>query len=359
MLNEKAMLVNLHISMWTARKHDKNVSEEVAQNHSASNKAGRYNKHLLNQAEKLEALRGLAGKIREYFYSVTLPWTDDGYRVLASAMYFEFNEKFNEFKREYVHLVEDFFAEYPRYCADARVTLGSLHRASDYPSIEKLMKKFDIRTEIVPIPCGEDFRVSLGDDEKARVAREIDSQVKESLHRATVELWTRLQKAVGRVYATLARPKAKFYISSITNVAEIAELVPSLDLTKDEVLAEYAKEAAASIGSLDRQYLVDNPLARVAAAGVAGVLMSKINRTMSERGYEVAELPTVVEEAAKTVKADEEDDQIDVSLFSTGTSGAFQPPIPGIHVVPPSMPAMSADQISAKMSDFMEFQEAS
>ena len=54
MISDKAMLICLHITMWTARKHDKRVSEEVAQSHEANTNAGRYNKHLLDQAEKLE-----------------------------------------------------------------------------------------------------------------------------------------------------------------------------------------------------------------------------------------------------------------------------------------------------------------
>ena len=53
MISDKAMLICLHITMWTARKHDKRVSEEVAQSHEANTNAGRYNKHLLDQAEKL------------------------------------------------------------------------------------------------------------------------------------------------------------------------------------------------------------------------------------------------------------------------------------------------------------------
>jgi hypothetical protein len=30
MISDKAMLICLHITMWTARKHDRRVSEEVA-----------------------------------------------------------------------------------------------------------------------------------------------------------------------------------------------------------------------------------------------------------------------------------------------------------------------------------------
>ena len=77
MITEKAMLVAVHISVWTAVKHDRKVSREVADQHGAHQGAGRYNKQL-HGAQKLEELRSLAGQIRQHFYKVTLPWSDEG-----------------------------------------------------------------------------------------------------------------------------------------------------------------------------------------------------------------------------------------------------------------------------------------
>ena len=162
MISDKAMLICLHITMWTARKHDKRVSEEVAQSHEANTNAGRYNKHLLDQAEKLEELRTLAGQIRQYFYKVTLPWSDEGYRLLPSHLYFEFTNQMSEFKTAYEQLVREFLDAYPTYREQARSSLGLLYRDSDYPDWSKLTEKFDLTTDILPIPCGEDFRVTLG-----------------------------------------------------------------------------------------------------------------------------------------------------------------------------------------------------
>ena len=36
MISDKAMLISLHITMWSARKHDRRVSEEVAHSHEAN-----------------------------------------------------------------------------------------------------------------------------------------------------------------------------------------------------------------------------------------------------------------------------------------------------------------------------------
>ena len=44
MITDKAMLAAVHISIWTAVKHDRKVSRDVADQHGAHQGAGRYNK---------------------------------------------------------------------------------------------------------------------------------------------------------------------------------------------------------------------------------------------------------------------------------------------------------------------------
>jgi hypothetical protein len=46
-LSSRAMLCSLSISMWSARKHDREASEEIAQRHGAQPDAGRYHKVVL------------------------------------------------------------------------------------------------------------------------------------------------------------------------------------------------------------------------------------------------------------------------------------------------------------------------
>ena len=336
MISDKAMLICLHITMWTARKHDKRVSEEVAQSHEANTNAGRYNKHLLDQAEKLEELRSLAGQIRQYFYKVTLPWSDEGYRLLPSHLYFEFTNQMSEFKTAYEQLVREFLKAYPAYREQARSSLGLLYRDGDYPDSSRLAEKFDLSTDIIPIPCGEDFRVTLGDEEKARVAREIDQQVKQSLTRASSELWSRLMQAVAHLAAVLERPKAKLHTSTLRNVTEIAALVPRLNVTCDEELTALAQETKSRFSGINRQELVDYPAVRARAAGLANELAAMIRHAMKARGYDTTA------EAAVTGNVS--------GIEAAPDTEVIQPPDPAPHTAP----APEVGQILAKMSDYME-----
>lgn len=74
------MIVTLNVSCWTARKQDKKVSAEVEASHNAKD-AGRYNKLLIDK-HHLDPLTNWAGQIRATHYKMTLPWMDNGGRLL-------------------------------------------------------------------------------------------------------------------------------------------------------------------------------------------------------------------------------------------------------------------------------------
>jgi hypothetical protein len=48
--------------------------------------------------------------------------------------------------------------------------LNGLFREEDYPTVEKLRKKFGVKLEVLPIPSGADFRVQMSAEEQARVS---------------------------------------------------------------------------------------------------------------------------------------------------------------------------------------------
>ncbi len=227
MITERAMLAAVHISIWTAIKHDRKVSRDVAQQHGAHEGAGRYNKQLLGKAERLELLRSLSGQIRQYFYKITLPWSDEGFRLLPAHFYFELITKMREFEQSFTQQVEEFLAVYPCYIEQVRPALNGLFREEDYPSAEKLRSKFGVRVEVLPIPSGEDFRVTLSEEEQARVAREIDENVRQSLKRGTEDLWVRLKDVVSHMVERLKEPESRFHASLVTNVFEPGGLTAS------------------------------------------------------------------------------------------------------------------------------------
>jgi hypothetical protein len=283
MITERAMLAAVHISIWTAIKHDRKVSRDVAQQHGAHAGAGRYNKQLLREAEKLEALRSLSGQIRQYVYKITLPWSDEGYRLLPAHFYFELTTKMRDFEQAFTQQVEEFLAVYPTYIEQVRPELNGLFREEDYPSAEKLRNKFGVRIEVLPIPSGEDFRVTLSEEEQARVAHEIDENVRQSLQRGTEDLWVRLKEVVSHMVERLKEPESRFHASLVTNVFELVDLLPRLNVNQDEELNRFAGEIKDRLCGFTARDLKKNEILRVVTANDAAQILEEMDAVLRER----------------------------------------------------------------------------
>jgi len=297
MITERAMLAAVHISIWTAIKHDRKVSREVAEQHGAYAGAGRYNKQLLREAERLESIRSLSGQIRQYFYKITLPWSDEGYRLLPAHFYFELTTKMREFEQAFAQQVEEFLAVYPSYIEQVRPDLNGLFREEDYPSTDKLRNKFGVRLEVLPIPSGNDFRVTLSEEEQARVAREIDESVRQSLQKGTEDLWARLKGVVAHMVERLNEPESRFHASLVTNICELVELLPRLNVNKDEELNRFAREIRDRLCGYTARDLKKNEILRAATANDAVQILAEIDAVMRERGQQ-AEIDTQVNAAS-------------------------------------------------------------
>jgi hypothetical protein len=284
-ITEKAMFAAVHISVWTATKHDQQVSRDVANRHGAHENAGRYNKKLLKEAKKLEAIRTLAGKIRVYFHQITLPWSDEGYRILPSNLYFELSNKMREFEQEFYAAVQAFVAEYPSYIQQVQPALNGLFRAEDYPEPSKIREKFDLKLEILPIPTGDDFRVALSEEQRARISREIDSNVREALQRGTHDLWLRLRKVVEHMVSRLNEPQGRLHASVVDNIAELVEVLPRLNIAQDPQLNAFVEEIKTRLCAYSSKELKQNELLRVSTAQEAADIVSRMGAFLEPQAH--------------------------------------------------------------------------
>ena len=109
-----AMLVEVNVRQWTARKLDRNTTDEVLATKQAGSKgAARVNKNLLAGRPELETINQCVGEIRTYVYDVTLPWSDSGLRLLTTSKFMEFNQRMQDYEDKFNALVDDFVTTYP------------------------------------------------------------------------------------------------------------------------------------------------------------------------------------------------------------------------------------------------------
>ena len=188
-----------------------------------------------------------------------------------------------EFEQAFAEQVEEFLAIYPNYIEQVRPELNGLFREEDYPSAEKLRNKFGVKLEVLPIPSGEDFRVTLSEEEQARVAREIDESVRQSLQRGTEDLWIRLKSVVTHMVDRLNEPESRFHATLVTNVFDLVDLLPRLNVNQDEELNRFAVEIKERLCSFTARDLKKNEILRVATASDAAEILTKMDAVLRDR----------------------------------------------------------------------------
>ncbi len=169
-LTHDAMLVSLRIAAWSGRQYDRKASTHVAVHHEASVSAGRYNKCLLPKAA-FAALTATMSAARSAHYAQTLPWDDQGSRLLTVANYERYTELMDALRERMVRERARFIEDYDDNIDKARLDLGKLFRIEDYPSKEALRGKFGLRYRIVPVPDADHFMAKLASEDTDRVSR--------------------------------------------------------------------------------------------------------------------------------------------------------------------------------------------
>ena len=272
MIQAKAMLVDLSISMWTATKHDKKVSAEVEKSHGAHD-AGRYNKALIDKAY-LEPISKMAGNVRQYHYSRTLPWTDKGQRLLPSKLFMEYRSEIVKMKVEYRRLTDEFLKVYPDLRDKARTRLGTMFRPEDYPQPFELRDKFAIELEIMPVPDAADFRVDVGNEERDGIRAEITESVNTRSAKAVRDCYTRVREVVSRISVQCNNEKGRIHDSLIDNARDLVAVLGGLNLTDDPEIKQLERDIASIL--VNPQALRDSPETRKQTADAADEILKKL-----------------------------------------------------------------------------------
>jgi hypothetical protein len=275
-LSERALLVQLSISQWAARKYDKKISNEVASQHGTATAVGRYNKSLLPMNDLLDNVHKKASLIRTNFYANTLPWGMEGTQMLPSSHYLNFMTEFRKEKNEWQTLVANFTSNYDSLKEDAKRFLGTLYNESDYPTLSEIVGKFNIDIAVFPVPS-TDFRVSIASEELKRIQQDVERRVQQSQAVAMKEVWTRLYDKVKHMADKLADPKAVFRDSMIDNAREICALLPRLNFSDDPNLETLRQQVEMGIASHHPDALRNNPDLRRDTAAEARAIMDKMN----------------------------------------------------------------------------------
>ena len=250
-LRNQLLVVNLNISCWEARKQDKKVSKEVAQTHAVSSAVGRYHKDLLPDADEHKAILKIRNAWRVWHAENTLPWGDNGARVIRSAAFMDYTAGYRGFKDLFDSACENFYTVYPKLVAEAEFKLNTLFDPQEYPTVQTIQDKFRANLSTYPLPNTDDFRIieGLTPDEADELRAQAIDGLNEQITAAIKDLWGRLHLVVSNMSERLklgedGKP-LKFHDTLVENMRELLYRVPQLNLTGDPEIKRYSSEMQA------------------------------------------------------------------------------------------------------------------
>lgn len=259
------MVVNLQISMWSGYKLDKGMSQRVTSEANADADAARVNKHIVPK-EALKEIVTAAGSLRTHFYDRTLPWGDNGDRLLPRLAYTEFMQEHGRLEQEFNNAVDNFIKE--KYLAardQAEFRMGEMFRAEDYPEADQLRRRFAVNIDVHGVPTGRDFRVDMDKQTTDMLRQQIEAKNAERVSAAMRDVWERLATVLTH-FANKMGEDAVFRDSTVRNLEELVELLPALNVTEDPELEKIRQDITDTLIGYQPKDLRKDSAVRQAAA---------------------------------------------------------------------------------------------
>ena len=283
-----AMLVEMSISTWTARKLDKKVSAEVDASKGTKTQAGNYNKNLLAGTGFLDTIIKYAANARSWHISQTLPWSDNGLRLLPTSNFMNYTKQRTVLEENYTALVDKFLIAYPNLVSAAAFQLGDLFDRDEYPSVEKIANKFKFHVNFLPVPMAGDFRIDINEEAKNDIISSCNVAYEERLNNAMRDAWSRLHDCLTRISDRLqfdapdydngikSKPRV-FRNTLVENAVELTELLKHFNLTKDTNLEQARLDLYNAIKHHDADSLRSSHEARESVKSKVDAILGKFN----------------------------------------------------------------------------------
>ena len=265
MIGSNAMLVDLNISMWTGRKMDKKVSEEVDVSKSTKARAGNYHKNLLAGSDKLDKIQKVVTAVRAWNYQQTLPWSDGGSRLLPMKSFFDYKATLNNYEAQYNTAVDEFLEEYPQLVSSSAFTLGELFDRGEYPTADSLRSRFGFKYVFCPVPDVGDFRIDVEETAKQELQQQYKDYYEGKLADAMKDAWDRLHKTLTHLSDRMDytdENKKKFWDSTITNASELCGLLTSLNVTNDPKLEAMRQKLEKALAGVEPSHIKESEAIR-------------------------------------------------------------------------------------------------
>lgn len=272
-LHDKSLLVSITLGGIAAARIDRETTSFVLRAQHAQDEAGRWTARLWPK-QALEPVRSIDSKIRQYHYQKTLPWLDNGSRIIASRTFNDYTDHLRSLRYERENAVNAFIDHYDNWIDQARQMRGDAFDPSEYPSVTKAARKFKFDVNASPIPAATDFRITLDAPEMERVQQELDARIAHAEAEAKRDLYSRIAAPVANLLEKLADPDSRITDASLNAIREICDSIPDLNVFDDPAIDALRDRIAVGLATLRPEALKESRSDRSRAATKASDILS-------------------------------------------------------------------------------------
>ena len=265
-ISSAAMIVDFNASVWTARKKDNKASEDVNNMNAADKGVANVTKNLLGECDELRAVQKFAANVRNIHYSMTMPWSDNGSRLLTTQQYFKYNEVMTDLQQEFYRLVGELLDVYEWRVIKAQDKLGTMFNRDEYPTRDSLQDKFGFRVSYVPLPDAGDFRIDIGNEAMTQIKSQYESHYTQAIKTAMNDIWHKLHGNLTTLVRQLDVNEEgkgnRLYDSVFDRAIELTEMLGTCNVTGDSQMEAMRRQLEQALHGLNLDQIKRSPTLR-------------------------------------------------------------------------------------------------
>jgi hypothetical protein len=246
-LASSAVLVSVDISVWSATKQDRGISDEVTSAKNADKSAGRYVKNLLANHPKHKAVVNYRQTIYNWLQRRTYRW-NQSQNLLPSVDVPKFKQEYHEHELAFHALVDDLINQYDDIVSDMAFKQGDMFDRNDYPHKDQVGAKFSLQLYVSEVPMN-DFRCGIAQDIADDLFTTLNKQagrIIESVHQEQSERMIEVMQSISHccghdeteVNGEVRTKKRKIYDTTIQKALEMCETFKRFNLKNSPELEQ-------------------------------------------------------------------------------------------------------------------------
>lgn len=253
---------------------------------AGSKRAASVYKSLFAECKELDDIIKFQAKVRNEHYRLTLPWSDNGQRLLPTKALFDYQGVMTTNKQEFKRLVDRFLDKYDTLVAAAAFQLGTLFDRNEYPARDEVARKFSFDTSFTPLPTAGDFRLDIESSVQRELVDQYEARAKAQLAQANQDSWTRLHTALSKMSDRLTveedGKKRVFHDTLVTNAEELCDLLTVMNVTNDPDLERARCKLVEALTGITPKELREEDSTRLETKRKVDAILDSFDWTLSE-----------------------------------------------------------------------------